>query len=83
MSFILEETVMAKFAPLEWFPCFIRDKCQKPTCTRTALEQMKRAVLQDEYIPGGMQGQVGWDPRQPDLVVGNPVHGGGLELDVL
>ena len=25
-------------------------------------------------IPGGIQSQYGWDPGQPDLVVGNPVH---------
>ena len=36
-------------------------------------------------IPGGVQGQVGWGPRQPGLVLngedGGPACGGGLELD--
>jgi len=27
-----------------------------------------------------VQGQVGWDPGQPDLVSGDPVHGSGLQL---
>ena len=35
-------------------------------------------------IPGGAQGQVGWGPGQPGLVlnveVGGPACGGGLEL---
>ena len=30
-------------------------------------------------IPGGIQGQDGWDPGQPDPVVGSPAHGWGLE----
>lgn len=34
-------------------------------------------------IPGCVRGQVGWDPRQPDLVSGNPDHRRGLELDDL
>lgn len=34
------------------------------------------------YAPGGIQGQAGWDPGQPDPVVGNPANGrGGLKLD--
>jgi len=32
-------------------------------------------------IPAGIQGQDGWDPGQPCLVVGSPAHGDGLELD--
>jgi len=36
-------------------------------------------------VPGGVQGQVGWGPRQPGLVlnveVGSPAMAGGLELD--
>ena len=36
-------------------------------------------------ISGGIQGQVGWDPRQHDLVldlgVGNPAYGRGLKLN--
>ena len=31
-------------------------------------------------IPGCIQGQVWWDPRQPDLVSGSPDHRRGLEL---
>jgi len=34
-------------------------------------------------IPGGVQGQAGWVPGQPDLEVGNPAYGGGLELSDL
>ena len=34
-------------------------------------------------IPGDIQGQVGWGPGQPDLVVGNAVQGRGLELEIL
>lgn len=30
--------------------------------------------------PVAVQGQAGWGPRQPDLLVGSPVHGKGLEL---
>ena len=47
-----------------------------------ALEQ----VAQEGYgcpIPGGIQGQVGWGPGQPDLVGGNQPVAGGLELDGL
>ena len=36
-------------------------------------------------VPAGVQGQVGWGPGQPGLVldveVGGPACGGGLELD--
>jgi len=28
---------------------------------------------------GGIQGQAGWVPGQPDLVVGSPAHGCGWE----
>jgi len=31
-------------------------------------------------IPGSIQGQAEWSPRQPELVSGNPAHGRGLEL---
>jgi len=34
-------------------------------------------------VLGGVQGQVGWDPEQPDLVAGNPAHSRRLELDGL
>ena len=30
-------------------------------------------------ISGGSQGQVGWDPGQPDLVAGNLAHSRGVE----
>ena len=33
--------------------------------------------------PGGIQGWVGWDPGQPDIVGGNPAHSKGLKLDDL
>jgi len=29
-------------------------------------------------IPGGTQGQVGWDPGQPELVGGSPAHSRGV-----
>ena len=29
-------------------------------------------------IPGGIQGQDGWDPGQPNLVGGNPAHRRGV-----
>ena len=29
-------------------------------------------------VPGGVQGQVGWGPGQPDLVGGSPACGGGV-----
>jgi len=33
--------------------------------------------------PGGVQGQIGWEPVQTDLVVSSPAHGWGLVLDDL
>ena len=44
---------------------------------------MLEQVAQQGYgcpISGGIQGQVGWVPGQPDLVGGSLVHGRGLEL---
>lgn len=35
------------------------------------------------YISRGIQDKVGWDPGQPDVVVGNPANGRRLELDDL
>ena len=32
-------------------------------------------------IPGGAQGQAGWDPGQPEMAGGSPANGSGLELD--
>ena len=32
-------------------------------------------------IPGGIQGQAGCDSGQPGLLVGDPAHSRGLELD--
>jgi len=32
------------------------------------------------WIPGGIQGQAGWDPGPPDPVGGSPAHGRELEL---
>ena len=41
-------------------------------------------VMDAPSTPGGVQGQVGWGPGQPGLVlhveVGGPACGGGLEL---
>ena len=34
-------------------------------------------------IPGGIQGQVGWGPGQPNLGEGDPAHCKWLELDGL
>ena len=48
------------------------------------LEQLPGEVVDAPSIPGGAQGQVGWGPGQPGLVlnveVGGPACGGGLEL---
>jgi len=48
------------------------------------LEQLPREAVDAPSIPGGAQGQVGWGPGQPGLVlnveVGGPACGGGLEL---
>ena len=48
------------------------------------LEQLPREAVDALSIPGGVQGQVGWGPGQPGLVldveVGGPACGGGLEL---
>ena len=42
----------------------------------------KAAWRRCEYlIPESIQGQVGWDPRQFDLVGGNTAHGRGLKVD--
>jgi len=38
------------------------------------LEQAAAEAV-DAPISGGIKGQVGWDPGQPELVVGNPAHG--------
>ena len=49
------------------------------------LEQLPREAMDAPSIPGCVQGQVGWGPGQPGLVlnveVGGPAcGGGGLEL---
>ena len=49
------------------------------------LEQLPREAVDAPSIPGCVQGQVGWGPGQPGLVlnveVGGPAcGGGGLEL---
>jgi len=43
-------------------------------------EVLKQAVQRSCKcsVPGGIQGQVGWDPGQLDLVVGSPAHGSGV-----
>jgi len=49
------------------------------------LEQLPGEVVDAPSIPGGAQGQVGWGPGQPGLVlnveVGGPACSGGLKLD--
>ena len=44
------------------------------------LEQLPREAVDAPSIPGGVQGQAGWGPRQPGLVlhveVGGPACGG-------
>ncbi len=46
------------------------------------LEQLPREAVDAPSIPGGVQGQVGWGPGQPGLVldmeVGGPACGGGV-----
>jgi len=42
----------------------------------TALHiEAKRKVVDAPSIPGGVQGQVGWSPRQPGLVLNGEVGG--------
>ena len=45
-----------------------------------ALEQIAQRSCECPY-PGGAEGQLRWDPGQPDLGVSNPVHSRGLEPD--
>ena len=51
------------------------------------LEQLPREAVDAASIPGGVEGQVGWGPGQPGVVlnveVGGPACGGGLELMIL
>jgi len=46
------------------------------------LEQLPREAVDAPSIPGGVQGQVGWGPGQPGLVlngeVGGHACGGGI-----
>ena len=46
------------------------------------LEQLPREAVDAPCIPGGVQGQVGWGPGQPGLVLnlenGGPACGGGV-----
>ena len=48
------------------------------------LEQLSREAVDAPSTPGGVQGQDGWGPGQPGLVlnveVGGPACGRGLEL---
>ena len=41
----------------------------------------KHSIKYSECIPGGTQGQVGCGSGQPGLVVGDPAHSRGLEVD--
>jgi len=57
-------------------------KAEKSRTERPFLEQEQ--VAQGGCgcpIPGGIQGQAGCGSGQPGLVVGDPAHRGGLELD--
>ena len=36
---------------------------------------------QAESVPGGIQGQIGWDPGQPGLVVCNTTYGRRVGTD--
>ena len=56
--------------------------CQEEIIYSECSEAQAQAV-QRKYgclIPEGVQGQVGWDPRQPHLVDGNTAHGGPDEF---
>jgi len=48
------------------------EACTQPACRNCGC-----------FISGGVQGQVGWASVQPDLAVGNPAHGRGVEFDGL
>ena len=39
------------------------------------LEQLPREAVDAPSIPGGVQGQVGWGPGQPGLVLNGEVGG--------
>ena len=39
------------------------------------LEQLPRKAVDAPYSPGGVQGQVGWGPGQPGLVLDMEVGG--------
>ena len=50
------------------------------------LEQLPREAVDAPSIPGGVQGQVGWGPGQPDLVngeVGGPAWQGVWRFMIL
>ena len=44
------------------------------------LEHNCGRAFRQSLIPGGIQGQAGCGPGQPDLVVGGPARSRGLEL---
>ena len=46
-------------------------------------EALAQIAQRGPPIPGGIQGQPGCDPGQPDIVGGNPVHDRELEVDDL
>jgi len=39
------------------------------------LEQLPKEAVNSPSIPGGVQGQVGWGPGQPGLVLNGEVDG--------
>lgn len=51
-----------------------RFRCRKNFFTQKVLEQVAQSSC-GCLISGGIQAQVGWDPWQPDQVVGQPAIG--------
>ena len=47
-------------------------------CGHPSAKELPRALVCP--IPGGVQGQVGWGPEQPDQVGSSPDHSRGLRL---
>jgi len=45
--------------------------------------RLPKEVVDAPSLPGGIQGQAGCGSGQPGLVVGDPAHSRGLELDDL
>jgi len=57
---------------------FFRNRLIVDICILQQVAQRLKQTAQRscEYpIPGGVQGQVGWGPGEPELVDGSPAHG--------